>query len=743
MSFYSQPNYYQSLLGISSIDNVNSNTINTTNVNTQNITVSTLSAGLVSSNASGSLQNANPIQPLSYNSTNSILSIALTGSTGVYYDIVGGVGRFAFSPLTGATGPIGTTGPIGPQGVTGYTGPQGIQGIQGIQGPRGETGYTGPFGTTGPQGPTVPANSSSVGELTIASAGTPLTLTLQNTFYKITGWTVGTFNSGTSPSSTNSNIVINSAGIYQTLASISFSFGGNAHIYNFSFFINGVQVPGHQSASQVSNANNVYSNVTLTGVVQMNVGDVVDLRARCTNAAGSTITIQETNMNLCVQGGAIGPTGYTGPVYTAGTNIAIASNVISTSLYPQFGSIQDSSVGTQNTLLNGFNYVSGVGAGGNTLVGSFAGFNVTTGGKNIALGLGSLYGGASYLTNSDGQNIGVGTSALGVLEGAASYNVGIGPYVAPNLTTGNNNLLIGRNAGGNISTSNNNVSIGNYSMGLGGTKLTSSTGSNTAVGNYAGYSINGTGVYNSLLGSNSGQYLTTGCYNVGVGYTSLGGLNSGSYNVAVGNNTLTGLTTGNSNIHIGTNTQSRVQNAQRAIVISAQNTTAVDKGDDTAFINCPSGFYSYIPYSINLWNNNAATVSQVEQWVLLNTANAGLANIGTTPTLTSGNITGLPLGVYSINVTGSLYGLNQTYYPTLQYKANGGSFVRVALAMPSFGGAWTCPFSLNANIRISNVNDAIRLWYDTGTPYTNTGTIPALYYSNYLPRYMTITFISL
>jgi hypothetical protein len=133
----------------------------------------------------------------------------------------------------------------------------------------------------------------------------------------------------------------------------------------------------------------------------------------------------------------------------------------------------------------------------------------------------------------------------------------------------------------------------------------------------------------------------------------------------------------------------------------------------------------------------------VEQWVLLNTANAGLANIGTTPTLTSGNITGLPLGVYSINVYGSLVGSNQVYYPTLQYRANGGSFVKVALAMLGYPSAWPTSFSISANIRISNVADAIRLWYDTGTPYTNTGTVPAIYNGSYLPRYLTITFISL
>jgi hypothetical protein len=109
-------------------------------------------------------------------------------------------------------------------------------------------------------------------------------------------------------------------------------------------------------------------------------------------------------------------------------------------------------------------------------------------------------------------------------------------------------------------------------------------------------------------------------------------------------------------------------------------------GDNTAFIDSRSGLYSYIPYSINLWNNNAGTVSQVEQWQLNNTANSGIANIGTTPTITSGVLTNIPLGVYSFDITGTLYGSNTTYYPTLQYKASGGSYVTIGLQFISFGG---------------------------------------------------------
>jgi hypothetical protein len=106
--------------------------------------------------------------------------------------------------------------------------------------------------------------------------------------------------------------------------------------------------------------------------------------------------------------------------------------------------------------------------------------------------------------------------------------------------------------------------------------------------------------------------------------------------------------------------------------------------------------YSYNPYVISLWNDNIGVVSNVEQWTL----NTNAATIVTTPTITSGVITNIPVGVYNFNVTGTLYGSNQSYYPTLQYKATGGSFVTVALSFPSFGGAWTCPIAINAYIKI-------------------------------------------
>jgi hypothetical protein len=230
------------------------------------------------------------------------------------------------------------------------------------------------------------------------------------------------------------------------------------------------------------------------------------------------------------------------------------------------------------------------------------------------------------------------------------------------------------------------------------------------------------------------------------GAGTLPALTSGTNNIAIGSAAGAVLTTGTYNVYIGANSRASGINVTGEIVIGANATAAnvTGKGSNTAFIFATSGLYSYTPYCINLWNNNAATVSQVEQWVLNNTANSGLTNIGTTPTITSGVLTNIPVGVYNISISGAVYGSSgQTFYPTLQYKASGGSFVSVAISMCSFPGAWQCPFSFNAYIRISNVSDAIQLWYNTSNPYGNTGSVPIIYFGTYLPRYMTIIFISI
>ena len=145
---------------------------------------------------------------------------------------------------------------------------------------------------------------------------------------------------------------------------------------------------------------------------------------------------------------------------------------------------------------------------------------------------------------------------------------------------------------------------------------------------------------------------------------------------------------------------------------------------------------------INLWNNNVAVVNNVEQWIL-NSA-SGIANIGSTPTITSGVITNMPVGVYEINIYGSIILSNNTHsYPQLQYKTNGGSFVTIGQTpLTSNGNTNAVAFSITSYVRISNVLDAIQLYYNPTAVYTNIGTDPIVYNNSYLPRYLSIKYVS-
>lgn len=829
---------YLSILGISTIDNVVGNNVNVQNVTTQSLTDTSLTSGLVSSNASGTLQNAlvgtglnyntsnntlsntgvtsivagptGPISissstgaitinlpqdlqttsspnftnlgilndciigstsgtnsllassagyvvnaisnpPLNYDDTTSRLSISLVGSTGINYNVIGNTGYISAISITGPTGP---------------TGPQGIQGIQGPTGPSGPTGPTGAGGTIGYYANYYSTTTQSIGT-------TAQQITFPNNFVQ----------NGISLDA-NSNIIFNNPGTYKisTLLQVN---GSNNAKFNHWYRYNGVDVANSSFEDHFSSgAGQVLSSSS--GLITVNAGDYLGIWG--VNTAG-TINITYTP-------------GSVSPAFPASTSVNVS---VSQETYTQIGPTGATGpTGPDSAITTNFNLFHGVGAGASRVssTGCVAlGYNslnaLTTADRCTAVGFNSLknanannctaVGRSSLESCTSGfQNTAVGSFA-GTFVTTGNYNTLMGMSAGGLLTTGSTNLCLGLNSGYSITTSNDNISLGAYTMARNLNQMTGVNGRNVALGHYASHNLAGTpennisvgyqSLYNATscsdnicIGTNAGNSITTGGGNVALGGSSLstGGTltagqgfnigigvasnlyvsNSATNNIGIGAYSNFNTSTGVSNISIGQYTQASSATGSNQIVISTNGTSGTPisgKGDNTCFIDARSGLYSYIPYSINLWNNNAATVSQVEQWVLNNTANSGIANIGTTPTITSGNITGLPLGVYSFNITGSLYGSNQTYYPTLQYKANGGSFVRVALAMPSFGGAWTCPIAINANIRISNTADAIRLWYDTSNPgpYNNVGTVPAIYYGNYLPRYMTITFISL
>ncbi len=165
-------------------------------------------------------------------------------------------------------------------------------------------------------------------------------------------------------------------------------------------------------------------------------------------------------------------------------------------------------------------------ATGSTAFGTNALQNVTTGANNTAFGINSL----SVLTTGTG-NVGFGGSTLDVLT-TGSGNMAIGFQSLHALTTGVNNVAIGLNSLLSITTGNSNIAIGAQA----GRSLTTSAGTNTFIGDSAGYNASqlvsatnsmalGNAAYTTasnqiVLGNSSVTQVTTnGILNTGLGTT--------------------------------------------------------------------------------------------------------------------------------------------------------------------------------------------------------------------------------
>lgn len=128
------------------------------------------------------------------------------------------------------------------------------------------------------------------------------------------------------------------------------------------------------------------------------------------------------------------------------------------------------------------------------------------------------------------ENVGLGTDALSSLASGSSQNTALGRGAGQNITTNDNNTLIGAYAA-------------QYNTGQ----------NNTAVGRHAliGVSGSSSGANNTAVGLNAMYPLTSGSYNTAVGYYAGRGLTTGASNVSIGANSSYDLSTGSRNIHIG------------------------------------------------------------------------------------------------------------------------------------------------------------------------------------------------
>ena len=156
---------------------------------------------------------------------------------------------------------------------------------------------------------------------------------------------------------------------------------------------------------------------------------------------------------------------------------------------------------------------------GNTAMGSFSLYDMTSSNYNTAAGYAAL-----YVDQTGANNTAFGAWAL--FENTASDNTAVGTYA------------LELNGSGS----------GNTAVGFGALESNSSGGSNTAVGENALTANNG--LANVALGQGALQANTTGSSNVALGETALMDA-TGSDNIAIGEKAGIDLVSGNNNIYVG------------------------------------------------------------------------------------------------------------------------------------------------------------------------------------------------
>ncbi len=340
--------------------------------------------------SAGFVVNAISDPPLSYDNTTSRYSIALTGSTGIDYSV------------------IGNTGYITNKFMTGPTGPQGIQGL---------TGYTGPIGITGPSN---------------------LTISNLNVF--------GGVNAGISQTTATGCVGLG----YRSLESLTSSLSNTAVGTDSLRVLTSTTVPGSNTAVGFASLSQCSTGVQNTAIGSGSGRNLTTGRFNTLvgMSAGLSLTTGDTNFHLGLNSGLSNRTSGDNISIGAysmgkGTNFMTGPNGRNIGLgHYSAHSLQGS---PSNNVAIGYQslYNATDGVSDNICIGTNSGNSiVTNGGGNIAIGGSSLSTGGT-LTNGQGLNIGLGLASNLYLSANASNNIGIGAYSNFNTSTGINNISIG------------------------------------------------------------------------------------------------------------------------------------------------------------------------------------------------------------------------------------------------------------------------------------------------------------
>lgn len=169
------------------------------------------------------------------------------------------------------------------------------------------------------------------------------------------------------------------------------------------------------------------------------------------------------------------------------------------------------------------------------------------------------------------DNVAIGYNALNSLSGnptnaslSGAGNTAIGNYALYNVTTAKNNVAIGDYAG-NKTNNNNNIFIG-YNAGKNVEDKES-----VIIGSNAASTASGSGIKNVYIGANAGKASNGAQHNTAIGYNALSSVTSGKYNVALGAGALNKLTTGEYNVAIGYNACANVTSGSYKTCIGANS----------------------------------------------------------------------------------------------------------------------------------------------------------------------------
>lgn len=185
--------------------------------------------------------------------------------------------------------------------------------------------------------------------------------------------------------------------------------------------------------------------------------------------------------------------------------------------------------------------------------------SLTSGNDNICVGRGNMVN-----STTASNNIGIGPNSCAAIT-TATGNTGIGTLSLNDVTTGDNNIALGTNAGQTITTASDTIAIGRNALSTG--VLTGSN--NIAIGLDASTDVT-TGINNICVGQLAGQGITSGSGNISVGFAGFfNGPCTGNSNIGIGSGTLEDITTGDLNVSIGEGAGGKVTVGQNNIAIGS------------------------------------------------------------------------------------------------------------------------------------------------------------------------------